>query len=121
MATNQIGDPAEAEILAKTRLTMGLIPGVRVFRNNVGKLKDQRGRWVEFGLCVGSSDLIGWRSFVIKPEHVGMKIAQFMAIETKTKDGVVSLEQERFLKTVEDFGGIAIVERGAYGPYFIER
>lgn len=35
------------------------IPGCRVFRNNVGQLKDSRGIPVTFGLAVGSADLIG--------------------------------------------------------------
>ena len=33
--------------------------GAIVWRNNTGKLPDAYGRWVEFGLCKGSSDIIG--------------------------------------------------------------
>jgi hypothetical protein len=32
---------------------------VRLWRNNVGALRDERGRLVTYGLCKGSSDLIG--------------------------------------------------------------
>jgi hypothetical protein len=35
----------------------------RLFRNNTGTLRDQHGRPVQFGLCKGSADLIGYRSY----------------------------------------------------------
>ena len=31
------------------------------------------GRWVQFGLCVGSSDFIGIKTIIVKPEDVGKK------------------------------------------------
>jgi hypothetical protein len=34
----------------------------RLFRNNTGTLRDQHGRPVQFGLCKGSADLIGYRT-----------------------------------------------------------
>jgi len=103
----------EAEVLAKARLALNQMPGKRVFRNNVGKLKDARGRWVEFGLCVGSSDLIGFESFVIGPEHVGQTVARFLAVECKTHDGRVTPEQQAFIDLVNSFGGKAVVLRGS--------
>ncbi len=33
--------------------------GARIFRNNVGKLRDAHGRLVTYGLCVGSSAEFG--------------------------------------------------------------
>lgn len=66
--------------------------GIRAFRNNSGALKSEDGRLVRFGLgndskqtneLIKSGDLIGWRSFVIQIEHVGMKFAQFWSREVK--------------------------------------
>lgn len=86
---------------------------VRLFRNNVGRLQDKNGTWVAYGLCPGSSDLIGWRSVVITREMVGQRVAVFTAIECKTprglKDSMRNLNQVSFIFTVRDSGGI-----GAY-------
>jgi hypothetical protein len=45
---------------------------------------------VRFGLCKGSSDLIGLRSLEITPELVGLRLAQFVALEVKAAQGVPS-------------------------------
>jgi hypothetical protein len=42
---------------------------------------------------------------------VGKRIAVFTAVEVKTKTGRVSDEQKRFIKNVNDAGGIAKIER----------
>ena len=68
-------------------------------------------RPVEFGLCKGSSDLVGLRGFEITAEHVGQKIAQFVAIEIKTKSGGATPEQKHFLRFVGEAGGEAILAR----------
>lgn len=66
--------------------------GARLFRNNVGALLDKRGVPVRYGLAndtaalnavVKSADLIGWRPVLIRPEHVGTTIAQFLSREVK--------------------------------------
>lgn len=66
--------------------------GVRLFRNNVGALKDERGVPVRYGLAndnaalnkrLKSSDLIGWRPLTITPDMVGKIVAQFLAREVK--------------------------------------
>jgi hypothetical protein len=72
---------------------------------------DQQGRFVRFGLCKGSSDLIGLRSLEITPEMVGQRVAQFVALEVKTASGVVSSEQRAFLQLVQQLGGVAAVCR----------
>lgn len=74
--------------------------GHRVFRNNTGKLRDQRGIWVSFGLCVGSSDLIGWT-----------RMGQFLAVEVKTPIGRISPEQINFIAAVRAAGGRAGIAR----------
>lgn len=66
--------------------------GCTLWRNNVGVLKDINGRPVRYGLAnespdmndrVKSGDLIGWRSLVIEPRHVGARFAQFVSREAK--------------------------------------
>lgn len=66
--------------------------GLYLFRNNVGALKDERGRLVRYGLAndskqtnenLKSGDLIGWRPVLIQPHHVGHIIAQFLSREIK--------------------------------------
>ena len=102
--------PSEHEIQQRIRLACGRGP-VRLWRNNTGALVDQQGRLVRFGLCKGSSDLIGLRSLEITPELVGQRIAQFVAMEIKTGSGTVSPEQRAFLQLVQQQGGLAGVCR----------
>jgi len=75
--------------------------GATVWRNNTGVLQDRNGRPVKFGLCVGSSDIIG------------MYKGKFIAIECKAKTGRLSQKQMKFLQLVEDNGGHSIVARCA--------
>ena len=82
-----------------------------VWRNNTGALVDQQGRFVRFGLCKGSSDLIGMRSLEVTPELVGRRLAQFVALEIKTESGTVSTEQRAFLRLVQQLGGLGAVCR----------
>ena len=101
----------ETETLQRIRLALGEMPEIRAFRNNTGKLKDVNGRWVEFGLCTGSSDLIGWTSVEITPEMVGKKVAIFTALEVKTPKGRTTDDQQNFINRVREAGGIAGIAR----------
>jgi hypothetical protein len=83
----------------------------RLFRNNTGTLRDQQGRPVQFGLCKGSADLIGYRSITITPEMVGQQVAVFTSIEVKTPTGRIGPEQRAWMETVQAAGGIAGVAR----------
>jgi len=85
----------------------------RLFRNNTGTLRDQHGRPVQFGLCKGSADLIGWRTVTVTPEMVGQRIAVFLSIEVKTPTGRLRPEQQHWLDAVQAAGGIAGVARSA--------
>lgn len=98
--------------------------GARLFRNNVGKgwigqwskLSDgsillRNPRRMNFGLCKGSSDLIGWVPVTITEDMVGQTVAVFAGIECKTKTGRVSAEQQNFLDAIHRAGGISIVGR----------
>lgn len=64
---------------------------------------------VDYGLCVGSSDLIGIRPIRITEEHVGKVIGQFVAIETKAPGmkSKATEAQKTFLALIERFGGLA--------------
>lgn len=106
------GKPSEASVVAEVRLAWSNT-GNRIFRNNVGQLYDRDGRIVRYGLCVGSSDLIGWRKVTITPDMVGQTIAQFAALECKRKGGQPTGQQVRFLKVVEEAGGIAAIVTSA--------
>ena len=83
----------------------------RLFRNNTGTLRDQHGRPVQFGLCKGSADLIGWRTLTVTPDMVGQRIAVFLSIEVKTPTGRLRPEQQQWLDAVQAAGGIAGVAR----------
>ena len=99
----------EAYVQNKIRLAIGS-GDVRLFRNNTGALLDMQGRLVKFGLCKGSSDLIGFRSITITPDMVGQKIAVFSAIEVKDK-GKVTVDQKNFINIINNAGGYAGVAK----------
>lgn len=83
----------------------------RLWRNNSGALRDERGQLVRYGLCSGSADLIGLTQVTISPEHVGQTMAVFTAIEVKAPRGRPTAEQEAFLAMVQHFGGKAGIAR----------
>lgn len=97
----------EALIQQRIRLTLGHGHS-RIFRNNVGALKDQKGRLVRYGLQKGSSDLIGWTTKEIN----GQRVAVFTAIEVKDK-GRPTPEQLNFIAQVKAAGGIAGIARSS--------
>ena len=99
----------EAFVQNKIRLAIGH-GKIRLFRNNTGALLDMQGRLVKFGLCKGSSDLIGFRSITITPDMVGQKIAVFSAIEVKDK-GKATVDQKNFINIINNAGGYAGVAK----------
>ena len=72
---------------------------------------DRSGRPVQFGLCPGSSDLIGFRQVEITQDMVGQVIAEFVAVEVKAPSGRVSRKQQDFIDMVNDMGGCAGIAR----------
>jgi len=87
-------------------------PGVRLFRNNCGALKDADGRLIRFGVAnPGGSDLIGWRSLTVTPDMVGRKLAVFLAIEVKGERGKATDHHRNFITRVRADGGLAGVAR----------
>ena len=85
--------------------------GSTVWRNNTGVLKNEAGIPIRFGLCVGSSDLVGITPVTITQDMVGKTVGVFTAVEVKTPKGRTSPEQDRFLEAVRNAGGIAGVAR----------
>lgn len=83
----------KSEAFAQSQVVLeGAEKGVRLFRNNVGALRDDGGRMVRYGLAnsskaendvLKSADLIGWRMVRIEQHHVGSHIAQFVSREIK--------------------------------------
>lgn len=82
---------SEAYVQSAVRLEASQ-KGLRLFRNNVGALKDAAGRVVRYGLAnessavnsvIKSGDLIGLRTICITQQHVGHNIAQFVSREIK--------------------------------------
>jgi hypothetical protein len=102
--------PSEQTIQQHIRLAFSK-GDCRLFRNNTGTLRDANGRPVQFGLCKGSADLIGWTTRTVTPEMVGQQVAIFTSIEVKTPTGRIRPEQKTWLDAVLKAGGIAAVAR----------
>ena len=103
---------SETKLQQEIRLALGTIPSLRLFRNQVGQLPDPRtGRYVQFGLAKGSSDLVGFKTIKITPEMIGQEVAQFVSIEIKTERGKLTEVQENWLQKVKSSGGIVGVAR----------
>lgn len=86
---------SEATLMRQIQLRASEM-GVRLFRNNVGLYK--RGpRVIRYGLCVGSSDLIGWNP-----------AGRFIAVEVKLTTSTTK-EQMQFLQAVVISAGIGII------------
>lgn len=103
------GRSDELAIQNAIRIEHGAGPA-RLWRNNTGALKDAQGRLVRYGLCPGSSDLIGLRTRIITEADLGHRFAQFVAIEVKDR-GRPTPEQEAFITMVQQAGGLAGVAR----------
>lgn len=98
---------SESEIQAKIREALGREHDLTLWRNNVGVAemwssagKAQR---VRYGLCTGSSDLIG----LLAPS------GRFVALEVKKPGEQPTDEQSKFMAHVRQMGGFAAVVRSA--------
>ncbi len=99
----------ETNIVQNIRLDIAKL-GI-YWRNNVGALKDTNGRLVKYGLCVGSSDLVGFTPMRITQDMVGQTVAVFTAIEVKVPGKNPTPEQVNFITAIQKSGGIAGVAR----------
>jgi hypothetical protein len=129
--------PSEHEIQQRVLLAHGSGP-VRLWRNNVGTgwagqatrvtagnlqaiahtlrpgdVVIRGGRPLHAGLCVGSSDLIGYRRVD--------GVAQFVALEVKSATGRPTPEQTRFLDHISSAGGCAAVIRSVEDAHSVLR
>jgi len=113
-----------ANILATWVATHFTGLGARLFRNNVGeawlgpsaKMKEggvyiKAPRRVVYGLCVGSSDHVGWTPVMVTPDMVGAVLAVFTAVEEKTIHDTLKPDQRNFLDQVHRAGGLAYIAR----------
>jgi len=114
------GEGSEARVQSQVRLAAP-VREMRLWRNNVGVLKDERGVPVRYGLAndspglnrnLKSSDLIGWRRLPITPAMVGTWVAQFVSLECKRPGWTYSGDeretaQNRWLALVAIDGGYA--------------
>jgi hypothetical protein len=98
----------ETIIQNKCLLDLSELPGVRVWRNNTGTLRDINGRPVKYGL-VGSGDILGIRVVKITPDMVGKSIGQFLSVEIKVPGKTQSKNQEKFETMVLAHGGLYAV------------
>ena len=119
---------SEAAVQVSVRLE-GSRKGLRLWRNNVGVLRDDRGVPVRYGLAndskamnttIKSSDLVGIRPLLIRQHHVGTTVGQFVAREIKASDwryrGSKREEaQLHFIMLVASMGGDAAFATGE-GP-----
>lgn len=127
-----LGNPdehGEGGAQARIRLAAAETPGLYLFRNNVGALKDERGRLVRFGLAndskamndtIKSGDLIGLRRVEITPAMVGSCIGQFVSVECKAPGWSFTgtpreVAQRRWADLVLAMGGHAVFASGPEG------
>lgn len=77
-------------------------------RRNDGCLVLQPGAArVEFGLCIGSSDLVG----IVGQGHETLEAGRFIALEIKANGDTLQDHQRRWLDLVIELGGLAAVVR----------
>lgn len=99
----------ELRLQDDVRLAYANSRAVRLFRNNVGVLRNRGGRYVAYGLCPGSSDLIGWRTESRCCPNCGVlldPVARFAALEIKRPGEVPTDKQFDFLGAVQLAGGL---------------
>lgn len=100
---------SETNIVNDCLISISQAGGI-AWRQNTGVLKDSTGRPVRFGLCVGSSDIIG-----ICPD------GKFLAVECKKANGKATEKQLKFIQAVQLKGGRAGVARCAEDAVAIMR
>jgi len=121
----------ENEVAAAVLRELGhQFPRDRLFRNHVGGgwqgpgFTMRRGQsyvaeggerliqfptFVEFGLCPGSGDFIGWHDLLITEAMVGRHVAQLLSVETKSAKGKAKKHQENWRDQILNAGGIGLI------------
>lgn len=122
----------EHSVWKNSLLRLSEIPGLRIFRNNVGQAWAGKGltlkpgqvyraqggerviiqpRPVAFGLFKGSGDGVGWLSRIITSDMVGSRIAQFLSVETKAGEGTAAEDQKTWHENVKRAGGVSVITK----------
>jgi hypothetical protein len=103
--TSSSQSASETELVDELRLELSR-GDTRIFRNNVGFGFSPNGYPIHFGLCKGSSDLIGVRRYEIEPDDVGKTIGVFVSLEAKSRRGTAAEAQRAWGAMVESLGGV---------------
>jgi len=110
----------ETEVMRRYQITASQ-NGHRLFRNNValgwvgkfvkryenGSVLIGNARPLHAGLCVGSGDLVGWKSIEITADMVGQRMGQFWSAEIKVGNNTPTTEQNTWREAVLKAGGYA--------------
>jgi hypothetical protein len=91
---------AETQLVQSILIEFGALPGLRLWRHNVGAARTKSGALVRFGVP-GQADLMG----VMAPN------GRLLAIECKTATGRQSPDQKKWQAMVEKFGALYILAR----------
>lgn len=119
------GGDSESAVQTRVRLEASR-KGLRVWRNNLGAVTTNDGRFIRYGLAnesksmntmFKSSDLIGIRPLKITSEYLGRIVGQFVAREVKSGQWKYTATpreaaQLRFLQLVTAYGGDAAFATG---------
>lgn len=113
---------SEGRVQQEVRLEAAYRGDIILFRNNVGQLKDSRGKPVRFGLAndstrinevIKSADLIGiWRRRITLAD-VGLVFGQFVSTEVKHEEWQPGANSEHetaqlnWAALVQQYGGLA--------------
>lgn len=115
-------EPGRSESHVQSRIRLeAAAKSMRLWRNNVGALVDERGIPVRYGLAndspkvnkvLKSGDLIGIRPIHIGPQHVGQVIGQFVSRECKKSSWRYTgteheVAQANWVQLVNSLGGDA--------------
>ena len=103
----------ETVLQQNIRLALGQHSDLRLFRNETGKLPDPRtGRWVQFGLAKGSSDLIGFKTIKITPEMISktwqsLQVSKLKQILDNSQN--ISIIGFKLLRRLEELQGLLVM------------
>jgi hypothetical protein len=120
---------SEVEIMDNAWAAM-VRQGAKLWRNNTGQAWQgersyfgaemilKHARPVRFGLCEGSSDLIGYLPITITPDMVGQRVAVFLAAEAKSLTSRPTPLQSAYIEAVKRDGGIGFIFKSTYEALF---
>lgn len=109
------GKPLESPIRDAIRAALSALPGVVLWRNNTGMLRDRNGTPLRFGLAQGSADLVGIVQVTVYRPVQGPRmgvddwkaatLGRFFACEVKRPGERPSIDQYAWLDVVNAAGG----------------